>query len=256
MDQEIALTYVRKRKRRKRAAIISGISSIGIAIFLIIAFCMIQIDRFTITIDKSPGICLSIDNRLEQDERPTYSEVQKTTQLAALPLLRATDTQYKSEYGNGIPEDIENGVGDKNTYHYFAYSFYLGGEPSATTSLINYEMDMYIKGLDDISQGIGKAIKIMIVRNGIKDVYAARYEDGSAKPIYYSENTGIPKEQAEKIGYAIPFHDNKHIILQPYAVVPGEFDKFTVVIWIDGWESDDSMKGENFSAELKFSTKI
>ena len=228
MDQEIALTYVRKRKRRKRAAIISGISAIGITIFLIIAFCMLTVDRFTITIDQGPGLCLSIDEE----------KTETTTLLAAPPLLKASDTQYTD-----IPENIEDGIGSKNTDRYFAYSFYLGGVAD-NTNLINYEMNMYLK---DFSQDLEQAIKIMIIRNGTKRVYS---QDGKA--IYNEPNR--QEETKEIIGYSIPFQDNKHIILQPYSIVPGEFDKFTVVIWIDGWESVNSMKGGTFQADLKFST--
>ena len=113
-----------------------------------------------------------------------------------------------------------------------------------STNLINYEMNMYLK---DFSQELEQAIKIMIIRNGVKKVYS---QDG--KPIYYDAERN--EETKQIIGYTIPFQDNKHIILQPYSIVPGEFDKFTVVIWIDGWESVNSMKGGTFHADLKFST--
>ena len=103
---------------------------------------------------------------------------------------------------------------------------------------------MYLK---DFSQELEQAIKIMIIRNGVKKVYS---QDG--KPIYYDAERN--EETKQIIGYTIPFQDNKHIILQPYSIVPGEFDKFTVVIWIDGWESVNSMKGGTFHADLKFST--
>ena len=227
MNQDVALTYIKRKKRRKRAAIISGICSIAIAVFIIIAFNIFYVDRFTISTTNEPGLCLTID---EDKERTTSS-------LSAPPLLKATDTQYTD-----IPENVEEGLGSKNTDRYFAYSFYLGGVGEGT--LINYEMNMYLK---DFSQDLEQAIKIMIIRNGVKKVYS---QDG--KPIYYDADRN--EETKEVIGYTIPFQDNKHIILQPYSIVPGEFDKFTVVIWIDGWESVNSMKGGSFTAELKFST--
>jgi len=189
---------------------------------------MLTVDRFTITIDKSPGLCLCIDE--EKSET--------TTSLAAPPLLKASDTQYTD-----IPEDIEEGLGSKNTDRYFAYSFYLGGV-GEDANIINYEMNMYLK---DFSQELEQAIKIMIVRNGAKQVYSK-----GGKPIYNEPN----RQEATKeiIGYSIPFQHPTHIILQPYSIVPGEFDKFTVVIWVDGWESADDMQGGSFTANLKFST--
>lgn len=236
MDKDIALSYERKKKRNKRAAIISGICSIGITIFLIIAFCLIYVDRFTITTSSSE-LTLTIDTNKEQC----------VTQLVAPPLLKATDTQYTD-----IPEDIEEGLGSKNKNDnqiaYFAYSFYLGGKSDKPS--INYGMSMM---LEKKSNELEKAIKIMVIRNGIKTVYAQANEDGSPKPIYKGERGA--QEPDEIIGYTIPFEDNKHIIYRPYSIVSGEYDKYTVVMWIDGWESVNSMKSGDFQAELKFSTE-
>ena len=236
MDRDIALSYERKKKRNKRAAIISGICSIGITIFLIIAFCLIYVDRFTITTSSSE-LTLTIDTNKEQC----------VTQLVAPPLLKATDTQYTD-----IPTDIDEGLGSKNKNDnqiaYFAYSFYLGCKSEKPS--INYGMSMM---LEKKSNELEKAIKIMVIRNGIKAVYAQANEDGSPKPIYKGERGA--QEPDEIIGYTIPFEDNKHIIYRPYSIVSGEYDKYTVVMWIDGWESDNSMKAGNFQANLKFSTE-
>ena len=236
MDKDIALEYARRKKRKKRAAIISGICSLGIAMFIIIAFCVIQVDRFTITTSTSE-LSLTVDEN---------HEVMKTT-LAAPPLLRATDTQYSD-----IPENIEEGLGSKNRNDnqiaYFAYSFLLRAVSDKPS--INYGMTMT---LERKSNELEKAMKVMVIRNGIKTVYAQANEDGSQKPIYKGERGA--EEPDEIVGYTIPFKDNKHIIYEPQSIVSGEYDKYTVVMWIDGWESDNSMKSGDFQAELKFSTE-
>lgn len=237
MNKEIALDYARRRKRKKRAAIISGISAIGITIFLIIAFCLIYVDRFTITTSSSE-LSLTIDENRET----------MTTQLVAPPLLKATDTQYTD-----IPTDIDEGLGSKNRNDnqiaYFAYSFLLKAQ-STTGESINYGMTM---SLQKKSNELEKAIKVMVIRNGFKTVYAQANEDGSPKPIYKGERGA--EEPSEIIGYTYPFKDNKHIIYEPQSIASGEYDKYTVVMWIDGWESVNSMKSGDFQAELKFSTE-
>ena len=216
MNKDLALSYVRKRKRTKRAAIISGICSLIITAFIIIAFCLIYVDRFTISTSSSE-LTLTIDDNKQQF----------TTQLVAPPLLKATDTQYSD-----IPEDIEEGLGSKNKNEnqvaYFAYSFYLGATSDKPS--INYGMTMI---LEKKSNELEKAIKVMVIRNGLKTVYAHANEDGSPKPIYNGERGA--EEPSEIIGYTRPFEDNpKHIIYRPYSIVSGEYDKYTVVMWIDG----------------------
>lgn len=226
-DLNLAQTYIRRRKRKRRAAIIAGISSLVVAFLIWLAFSLIYVDRFTITTSNDPNLCLCVDE----------SKSKTTTSLSAPPLLNALDTQYTD-----IPESIDEGLGSKNTEHYFAYSFYLGG--LSEHSLINYEMNLHLL---DFSQELEQAVKVMVIRNGDRCIYS---EGG--KPLY----DGIDKQEDTKreIGSTVPFHENDHIILQPYSIEPGTFDKYTVAIWIDGWESVDSMRGGTFRAELKFST--
>ena len=231
MDKEAALKYINRKKRNKRVAIMSGICSAVITVFIIIAFCMLTVDRFTITTTNEPELCLTIDeNRREQ-----------TTTLHAPPLLKATDTQYTD-----VIEKLDESLGSQNTEYYFAYSFYLGGLGKATS--INYNLAM---SLNKYSNGLEEAIRVMVIRNGIKTVYAKSDVNGNAKPIYYGENHEAAPEQ---IGVTKSFTKNKNIIVEAYEIIPGEFDKYTIVIWIDGWESVNQMKGGVFQAELKFST--
>lgn len=233
MDRNLALKYVNRKKRRKRAAIISGISVIGLTIFIIIAFCLLSVDRFTITTSNEPELTLTIDE----------DKLNQTTTLTAPPLLHATDTQYSE-----IPETVDEGLGSKNTDYYFAYSFYLGGIGKQET--INYNLAL---SLEKYSNNLENAIRVMIIRNSRKrTVYAKAESNGNEKPIY-SGDKNIPEEK-EIIGYTEPFRKNKYIIVETYEIVPGEFDKYTIVIWIDGWESVNSMKGGVFSANIKFST--
>ena len=229
MDRNVALTYVQRKKRRKRAAWITLISSIGITVFIIIAFCIMQVDRFTITVSQQ-YLSLTID-----EEKETL-----TTTLQAPPLLKASDTQYSD-----IPENIDEGLGSKNTNSYFAYSFYLLGGGDLNTPM-NYSMTMTLKVA---SNELENAMRVMIIKDGCRTVYAQPNDDGSSKLIYYAANH---EDEPQIIGATVPFKNNKHIILEPYKITPGEEQKFTVVMWIDGWDSVNSMKGGTFSSELKF----
>ena len=231
MDNEIALKYVRKRKRRKRAAIISSIAAAGMAIFILVAFCLMRVDRFTITINNESELCLTIDE----------NQVLTETTLSAPPLLKATDTQYTD-----VLENLDEGLGSKNTDYYFAYSFYLGGLGKEHS--INYNLYM---ALNKYSNNIEEAIRVMIIRNGRKEIYAKSDLNGDAKPIYFGENHS---DTPEIVGETKPFRQNKNIIVETYEINPGNFDKYTIVMWIDGWESVNEMKGGIFSADIKFST--
>ena len=186
-----------------------------------------KVDRFTIT-TQTGSLFLTIDE--------TKQVV--TTELNAPPLLKASDIQYSD-----LPTNIEDGLGSKNTNDYFSYSFYLGSNETT-----NYSLAMELK---ESSNELENAIRVMIIRNGVRTIYAKANEDGSSKPIYHGET----REQHDEIlGYTTSFKENKNIILEPYSISQDSYDRYTVVMWIDGWESVNSMKEGIFQIELTFST--
>ena len=225
----VNLTYIRKRRRRRAAAIVSGICSVVISIFIIIAFCIIYVDRFTIKTTET-RLCLTLDKETT------------TTMLVANPNLKVTDTQYTD-----IPADIEDGIKDKSTYHYFAYSFYLGTQQ--TENNLDYK---FVMSLDNVTKDLDEAVKIMIIQDGYRKIYSK-----NPVPIYYGnpetkviEGVSVTSEQITQ------FNKGKYIITTSDTISPGEYSKYTVVMWIDGWESTDSMKGGTFTANVEFSTDI
>lgn len=227
---EIIPKTVKKRRRRRRALISCFIGLFGITILSIIAFSLVYVDRFTVTVNDA-NLCLTIDE----------NKVERATLLHAPPVLQAFDTQYSE-----IPQNIDDELGSKNTDHYFAYSFYLGGLGNYES--INYELSMR---LTQTTQDISDAMRVMIIRNEERTVYAKADENGQPKPIYDNvDRLGEPTI----IGTTVPFEENTHIIHRPYNVLPNEFDRYTIVMWIDGWESVDSMRGGLFQAQIKFST--
>lgn len=233
MDRSIAKKYAGRRKRKKIAMMISSISAVFLAVFILVAFMLTSVDRFTISTSNEPELSLSIDETREA----------RATLLRAEPLLEAADIQYSD-----LPEDIEDGIGSKNTRTYFAYSFYLLGVDTGKReddSYINYYLSM---SLIKTSNDIGDAMRVMIIRDGERMIFSS-----VSKPIYYAEDhTKTPVE----IGQTTPYWDQDHIALLVDKVLPGKYRKYTIVIWIDGWESDDSMKGGTFSASLTFSTNL
>ena len=190
---------------------------------------MLTVDRFTITVTQQ-YLALTIDKNKEE----------MATVLHAPPLLKATDTQYSD-----IPDNIDEGLGSKNTYSYFAYSFYLIGGSDLNQEM-NYSLTMT---LHVASNEIENAIRVMIIKDGCRTVYAQPNDDGSSKLIYYAANHS---DEPQIIGATVPFKNNKHIILEPYKIKPGVEQKYTIVMWIDGWDSVDEMKGGTFNSELKF----
>jgi len=229
VSQTSIMRRLRRRRQRRIASTIAAVASGALAVIIAIAFCLRAADRFTVTTGDEPGLALVSGDDMAK----------RSTTLTAPPAIGAVDTQYSE-----IPEGVDEGMGSKNTDSYFAYSFYLMGVGERGT--LNYNLAM---SLESQTNDIEDAMRIMIIRNGgERTVYSK-----AGSPIY-SGDRSRPEEKSV-VGYTEPFRRNRYIIVEAYEIAAGEFDKFTIVMWIDGWESVDSMKGGALSASLKFSTK-
>ncbi len=145
-----------------------------------------------------------------------------------------------------IPENISEGDGlksDKKENRYFAYSFYLKNVSNVS---VGYSATLK---LDKYTQGVDKAIRIMVLVDDNEPLIFARPKaDGSAESL-------LDDGSVNKKGYTtIPFTENEmEIVNQPITEVDA-VQKYTIVMWLEGWDSDckDNIIGGKLSASLTF----
>jgi len=129
--------------------------------------------------------------------------------------------------GAWIPEDVDSGStgGSHNGDNYIAYTFYI---ENAGDEILHYWYEIQI---DDIIKDVDEAIRVAVYLNGNKTVYA--------KP---NKRTSQPEKDT------IAFKNNEKVMLEQRQLFqPGEVDKFTIVIWIEGDDPeciDDLIGGE------------
>lgn len=160
---------------------------------------------FTISVDKDmlkSSIFLSESGEVGTKSRNLYADA----------------AEYMDNISvNWISEDVDTEAdGSHNGTNYFAYSFYLihkGENP------INY---WYEIDVDDTIRNLDKAIRVMIFRNGEKTIYAK-----------VNEKTGKAEEGTKQ------FYSNNIAVLEERKnFSPGDKDRFTVVVWIEGDDPD------------------
>lgn len=191
----------------------------------------VNVGNFVLRIedDRHAQLALSID----EDEN-------YTNRLVAATLDKCTDADISM-----IPNNIHEGLGSKNDKHrrYFAYSFYVVNVSDLTC---NYSMDINILRC---TQAIDTAIRFMIIYDNNRTIYA-KDNNGEAEPI-------ISRDQDNIIGYTTPFLSTYTILsVNYYDLMPKRKDKFTIVMWIDGWDVDESnsMFGGLLQSEVIFTT--
>ena len=133
-------------------------------------------------------------------------------------ILKATKLEFMDNISvKWLPDNLgELGEGSHNGDNYLAYSFYLHNKGS---EVINYWYEIYV---DDVIKNVDKAIRVMVIRNDEKKIYARA-----------NETTGEAEEGTEK------FYSDLEVMVEGRKdFKPDEIDKFTIVIFLEGDDPD------------------
>lgn len=133
-------------------------------------------------------------------------------------ILKATKAEFIDNISvKWIPKDINKlGEGSHNGDNYLAYSFYIKNKGSET---LNYWYEILI---DDVIKNADEAIRVMLYRNDEKKIYAKA-----------NSRTGEAEE-----GTTIFYSDKEVAVEQRKDFKPGEIDKFTIVVFVEGDDPD------------------
>lgn len=215
-----------KIKQREVKAKIIKIAILIIILFLIILYFILKtiydLGNFTVTLDSQEnaksGLVMyeSIDTKEERK------------------ILKADKLEYMDNISiNWLPDNLNNEAdGGHNGENYIAYTFYLENMGS---DVIDY---WYKINIEDVVKNVDTAIRVMIYLNDNRTVYAKT-----------NASTGKPEPDTKA------FYSDKEVLLeQRENFNPGDIDKITIVIWIEGDDPDclDPLIG----GEMKMSMDI
>ena len=217
---------VKANRLERRKKINKWLKRISLVLMIIFAFLYIILaiiyngGNFTITLDPTfaadKGIVLYEDHEKKEIKNRLYAkEIDSMDNISV----------------KWIPDNINDEKdGAHNGENYIAYTFYLENEGSEA---VNYWVECTI---DDVIRNIDEAVRIMVILNGEKVVYAKensvtkQTEAGTEK--FYKEKTQILRQRAN--------------------FKPGEIDKYTLVVWIEGDDPDcvDALIGGEIKMHL------
>lgn len=179
-------------------------------IFLIVLYFILSIiyeaGRFTIILDRNfsweKGIVLY--EKLGEKEVSRKLEAERFDEMDNISI-------------DWLPQNIDTEAeGSHNGDNYLAYTFYIENEGKDT---VNY---WYSMPIDDVVLNVDEAIRVMVYLNGERTVYAKingyTEEPEEGTKAFYSEDTVMLESR------------------QNFA--PGDIDKFTIVVWIEGDDPD------------------
>lgn len=225
MAKEVVVKAEKITKRKKKISFTKMF--ITITLFLLIgAFIILSIvyngGNFTVSLDKR----LALDNHLILYEDPVIKEGKRKLSASKLEFMDNISIDW-------IPKNIENEkYGSHNGKNYIAYTFYL---ENAGEKTVDYWYSVLI---DDVIKNVDEAVRVMVYFNNEKTVYA--------KINSFSN--------VEEKGTKAFYDEEKAVLEQRKNFAPGETDKFTIVVWLEG--DDPDCKDNLLGGEIKMHMDI
>lgn len=224
MAKEIKVTADKIYKRKKvynKFKIILGIVLLVLVFSFIILSIIYKGGKFTVTLDRN----LALDNNIV-----IYDDLEAKDGKRK---LEAKDLDFMDNISiNWIPGNINNERdGSHNGDNYIAYTFYVANQGE---EVIDYWYSVII---DDVIKNVDEAVRVMIFLNDEKSVYA-------------KINSFTGKEEDGTKSF---FSDKEAVLENRSGFSPGDIDKFTVVIWLEGDDPDcvDSILGGEIKMHME-----
>ncbi len=277
---------VRRRRRRKIAALVSLICSIGVTALIIVSFLGQYTGTFTVSLTNS-SVRLSLSETQSFANPTSYLRIDKLNLFEESTYVDIKDEGLDDEtkaYDCGQHEiKVKNKDGSfttKQVLSYFKYTFYVGNLGSKAA-----QYDMQIKLLecsqstDGTNRTLDDTLRVMIYENDIDDdnnsgvhnvdVYAKEnaignidIDDGNTTREFISSRPRRdylgPQKEDEDHKLAISFEklDLIHTYSR-YGFFAGQIRRYTLVSWLEGEDRDSLNKqGTPVGATLKLGVEI
>lgn len=229
------------KKVKKREALIRVLTIILVLMLLFLSLmfaCSSYVNKagdFTVTMDKDAynmGITLS--------EVADFSQSSRFLTGEKCVDMRDTTLEW-------LPDDLDDIDGSHNNSNgqsFLAYTFYV---KNGGTVDVRYDAEILI---DSVSLGVDEAMRVMVFRNGEPTIYA-KPQNGTTDTLEKNlDDNGVSRYSVDK-----NFVSNTKIMenrIEPFKA--GEIDKYTVVVWLEGW--DPECVNRILEGEIKMSMKF
>lgn len=227
MDERMRPFAVRATAKsvRKRNVMLK----LGIIILLIIILLLGAFYALSVFVNKAGNFTVWIQdgdmNLITLSDTPDFEKCSTMLEADIIPQM---DNITKS----WMPDNLTEIDGCHNGENYIAYTFYL---KNAGINEIDYSSQIDIHA---VTLGADHAVRVMVIKNGEERVYAKAQKDSTE-----------PEPDTE------PFLSNTVVMSDvTESFEPGEFDKYTVVIWLEGEDPEciDNIRGGVVKMSMHF----
>lgn len=218
--------------------IISGLLSLG---FGVVTFYGLSTGSFVISMNEE-----AVAKGIQLSEHPLFPEESATSRLYVDPKEESDEATYS--YLEIAEAQANDGLYDDDDADYLAYSFYVRNNGLEMINL-TYEINIV-----EVSKNLDEYIRIMIL-----------VEQVGAEPFGYTQQMYMKPDETPK-NYPIGMPEAKHFLSDQYSRDPiisetieklqtQKVLKFTVFMWIEGYDTEPNTERGSIKIDMKFSIR-
>ena len=198
-----------------------SIAVVTLALVYTITTMYTKFGSFTVTVNKYDNVA----HALTLSETPDFKDM--TSRLNAASSQEITNISVTT-----LPLDLDKINGSHNGDNYMAYTFYCR---NAGTEAVTYEYELFIANM---TLEIEDAVRIRLYVNGEYEDYAKTRNEGQGAEPGTTE-----------------FLTEETILRKELHLTPGEYTKFTIVVWLEGDDPEcvDTILGGVFKIDMNMS---
>ena len=272
------LSYVKKRRRKKIASLVSLFTAVGITSLIIISFLGRTVGTFSVKL-KNSDVSLTLSKNLSFDEKTSYLYVDDVGRLRETTYSNLPDDDFLDNEEN--PTKNPKAMLGDGSYSFIKYTFYIS---NTGDTIARYNLSINITDSQESQDGnhrlLDDTLRIMVYENDPYDVGA---ENPHKKRVfandtdywnYFIDESGekrktkqefislVPEDRIEDVdkGYILAETFVSSSVAARYEV--GNFQKdnvmrYTIVVWLEG-EDPESKNSEQppLDASLKLGVSI
>ena len=255
------LLFVRKRRRRRIAALVALFTSIGITSLVIISFLGRSVGTFTVSL-KNSEVKLALCETKDSTNYSTYLHVNENSPYIPRSyydyedeILSLDDESVQSKHKEYTYVDETDGKTKTGTYlEFFKYTFYVKNIGDKTAS---YKMKVVINNItkaeDGSDRGLDDILRVMVFENK-PDSTDQNYKIYAKKTPKYANYTNYDIDgnetdreliaavnenthETEKYRLAEKFDEDDNRVITTYDMknfTQNQMMRYTIVLWLEG----------------------
>lgn len=266
----VDLEYVKKRKRKRAAAITSAISSMGLAVLILVSFLGSKVGVYTVGL-KNNEVVLTLSATSDFKEKSSYLRVEDVA-----PLSTYCYQQFKNKEGQLDFSDIDNEHtsyldranrdpdGNVVDVPFFKYTFFVKNI-GTTTAMYNMSLRITENTPDKVTgKYLDDILRVILIEDSdwvnfrvfaLKSTYGTHYDPATGKETDQEYVCGEPLQLnyaglAERFLSADVIGQNKVVNFKE-----NEVHQYTLLYWLEG-DDNECQDPQPREAQIRLGVEI